>query len=1347
MSTPDAQQAARPRRNDADEDALAATVMVEFHRMVKQATLYVSENEAQRQQILAVQQAVLEFGRQTGSNPRIYFADKSVYIGRRLFRAGRHVYEAALDVASVLARFGIDEIAIGYDIQVDELKSFQQALGLALRNAGPPPQTVRYSRLRLRKGRPLKARRMNEQASPQEVLVRSYCLAVVAVRRFLESVQRGKFESIQNVQRVAEQLVDITNEMTTNQSPAFLAGVVLYNVRHESAGRAVNAALLSLAMARKLTEQLSTLSRIAIASLLYDVGLPRVAGTGPDGEDRVGVMMPRVGIEQERELPAATAMVLTALSGCSDAGVMHTALVYEALSLNLRDNAQPAYGSAHPYSLEARVVATSRRFTELLADADEERTAEQAMMAVLGETRDEADRTTARLLMAALGMYPTGTMVELSTGQVARVVRTPNDPKRFGFPVVVPVLDASGGRIDGAEPIDLEQACADGVRITRVVALGSPAMAAAQPRVAVAPPRAPAATSPVTPASRTSPATPHTPLSLPTFPVPRTPSESLPPLEAIDFGQNLGRTADTSDALALEVPEDGGELAPFGAEVQTDAQVGISETGDELAVDFASALTDGANRESPFVDDPLAVQFAPEADDALDVGFQLDEELELELELEEEFDSAPPAPPPPPPAPPRIATAAPLLELSLDASETMPSADFFDEAAADVAAAFARIELSSEAFEEPLLDEDASRRMFERAQPTTEWFEERADGLTPTAQGGLKKTPLIHLLVYLLDQRLSGTVVFAAAGDALCAFQCEAGVPSKVRAPPGIAPLDEVLASIGLAEAEVLEPAVQAIERTGELLGAHLVNRELIDPSMLEIGLNLQASRKLEHMFELGEETSYMFFAGHQLLASYGGTESTPVDPLALITAGVRRPGQSALIEHTLGRLANLVLSIHPRAEVLRLGFEAEENSVIELLLERPRPLAALLQTAAVSAAIVKRTVYTLAITRSLNLGAQARPPVGVEVAGAAPVSGNAVAPPSLPPSFAPHAGSAPGPARAPAAPLMSPPSAPPAKLAASTSSAPASVRSRPAVEQSRGATVSSTVPSAQSGAPSAGPLASGTPAPPAVALGGSRKGLTREEVAARAASLESENFFQLLGVDAETPNSAVQSAYFSLAKVWHPDRSPADLHDLKPVVAKVFARITEAFQTLTDAARRAAYLESLKSGSGAERDLLEKAVDSAMMFQKAEVLFKRGSLAQAELILQRCVDSDPQPEYLSLLAWVQVLRLGDPPVLQPGQKLDRYVAHLKLLDQALALSPDYERGIFYRAEVHKRSGAYELALHDYKRVAQLNPRNIDAARELRLHSMRKQNASQSKPGQAPTSPQGSLFGKLFKKE
>ncbi len=245
-----------------------------------------------------------------------------------------------------------------------------------------------------------------------------------------------------------------------------------------------------------------------------------------------------------------------------------------------------------------------------------------------------------------------------------------------------------------------------------------------------------------------------------------------------------------------------------------------------------------------------------------------------------------------------------------------------------------------------------------------------------------------------------------------------------------------------------------------------------------------------------------------------------------------------------------------------------------------------------------------------------------------------------------------------------------------------------------------------------------------------------------RAAAIEKQNYFEILGVAVDTPTPAVQTAYFQLAKVWHPDRAPADLADLKPAIAKIFARISEAFQTLQDPTKRAAYLESMKSGGGtnAERELLEKALDADMLFQKAEVLFKRGSLAQAELLVQRCVDADPQPDYQALLAWIQALRVGDPPVLAPGQKVDTYQPQIRLLDAALAESPTFEKALFYRAELYKRSGMTEQAIRDFKKVVQLNPRNIDAAREVRIHEMRNPKASQPQQG-------GGLFGKLFKKE
>lgn len=1469
MSTTAPQQAARPKAPGADEDLLATAVMVELHRLVKQATLYTSENEAQRQQLLSVQQAIHDFGRRTGANPRIYFADKSVYIGRRLFRAGRQVYESALEVAEILKRFDIDEVALGYDISVDELRQFQTTLGLALRNAGPAPNTFRYARLRLRKGRPLKARRMNEDLSPQEVLVRSYCLAVVAVRRFLEALQLGKLDTVVAIQRVAEQLVDVTHEMTSKQSPAFLAGVVLYNVRGESAGRAVNAAMLALAMTRQLSDQLSTLSRVAMASLLYDVGLPRVTGAGPDGEGRVGSMLPRVGIEQERELPAATAAVVTAINGCSDAGMMHAALTYEALSLNLRANARNAYGGVHAPSIEARIVATSRRFTELLADPEEERTAEQAMMALMREGREEADKTTARLLMAALGMYPTGTTVELSNGTIARVIQTPNDPKRFGFPVVQPVLDASGGRLEHVDPIDLEQASHGGLYVTRVMALGDGSDGADQGRFgsqrpsssARATTRVPGAASTVPPASSAphpssiaptvAPQMPEAPATAeaaddgmhhdaerrartmqsvegPTSPQPipigrvgltpaprQRPTQESPGVEPPPpnpnpfrqsseerFGEAIAGAVPDSDALSVNLPDTDGQLDAFGAGLNA-----IVDDRDARAREraFGGAATHARSKSiAPILDDAIAV----------DLGTALD------------------------------------AALSGDGS-AFPYQD--DEQPVESVSALG---LRDDLVLTPL-DAEAERRIAERAMPVTAWFDERAAGLSPSAEGTLAKTPLTHLFVYLLDQSLTGTVILSAAdGATACAFYCERGTPLNVRTPNHVALLDSVLESLGLADHDTLARAVATIKRTGELLGEHLVRNDIVDSDSLELALKIQATRKLEYLLDLPDDTNYYFFESHDLLAGYGGLDRAATDPLALIATGVRRRRRDPRIDHTLARLGRLKLTIHPDANIGRLALDSDESAVVTQLLSISSTLHELAHARVASVEVLKCTVYVLAITRSLYLGAQARGPVGssyvpvpsskpkatteaavVEDSAAAPVasvpepptspspgqetppaaddepeSGTVVMdsedlisapvsdsgavvprrapppPPAIPPARPPVA-SVP-PQRASVAPPLPPPPRPSSPVAGSpiipAPSPP--LRPRPPVATSRvtpprmptpGTSPAAGPPSNRRGAasaaeeaqapsparpstpvaapprpsaPAAAPPRPSTPvaarpdatapAPAPAPAAGPRKGPTREEVLKRASEIDQQNYFEILGVAPDTPTPAVQSAYFQLAKSWHPDRAPADLEDLKPESGRIFARISEAFQTLQDPTKRAAYVESMKSGGGtnAERELLEKAVDSAMLFQKAEVLFKRGSLAQAEVLIQRCVDADPQPDYQALLAWIQALRLGDPPTLAPGQKVDTYQAQIRLLDAALSESPTFEKALFYRAELYKRSGMTDQALRDFKKVVQLNPRNIDAAREVRIHDMRSGRLSQPQQG-------GGLFGKLFKKE
>jgi curved DNA-binding protein CbpA len=239
--------------------------------------------------------------------------------------------------------------------------------------------------------------------------------------------------------------------------------------------------------------------------------------------------------------------------------------------------------------------------------------------------------------------------------------------------------------------------------------------------------------------------------------------------------------------------------------------------------------------------------------------------------------------------------------------------------------------------------------------------------------------------------------------------------------------------------------------------------------------------------------------------------------------------------------------------------------------------------------------------------------------------------------------------------------------------------------------------------------------------------------VATTVASIGQQTYFEILGIEPDSPSSEVQSSYFELARLWHPDRIPAELSDLKPQVSRVFARINEAFQTLSHPERRAEYTELVRSGGGTTRDreILERAVDSAMLFQKGEIYFKKGDYAQAEMHVRQAVEADPeQPEYTALLAWIQAHRLE----ATPAHRHD-YSRQIHMLDEVIEKDPEYERARFYRGTLLKRSGKLDAAHADFRAVVKLNPRNIDAAREVRLFQMRKRDA-----------PDG-LLGRLFKKK
>ena len=100
----------------------------------------------------------------------------------------------------------------------------------------------------------------------------------------------------------------------------------------------------------------------------------------------------------------------------------------------------------------------------------------------------------------------------------------------------------------------------------------------------------------------------------------------------------------------------------------------------------------------------------------------------------------------------------------------------------------------------------------------------------------------------------------------------------------------------------------------------------------------------------------------------------------------------------------------------------------------------------------------------------------------------------------------------------------------------------------------------------------------------------------------------------------------------------------------------------------------------------------------------------------------------------------------------------IRMLDKAISLSNRCEKAYFWRGMLYKRLGKMEVAQKDFKRVADMNPRNIDAVREVRLHTMRASGRGSmpppppagrdsSPPGRATDDKKGpNIFGRLFKK-
>ena len=216
-------------------------------------------------------------------------------------------------------------------------------------------------------------------------------------------------------------------------------------------------------------------------------------------------------------------------------------------------------------------------------------------------------------------------------------------------------------------------------------------------------------------------------------------------------------------------------------------------------------------------------------------------------------------------------------------------------------------------------------------------------------------------------------------------------------------------------------------------------------------------------------------------------------------------------------------------------------------------------------------------------------------------------------------------------------------------------------------------------------------------------------------------DLYAILGVPAGGGKDQIKSAFLNLAKVFHPDRLPASLPQYQAKITTVFESIREAYETLYDDAKRAAYMSQKLTGAAAGGAAPAKTAQQADdLLRMGEVFFKKRDYKSAEQHFARAHAIDKGAVSLAAQGWAIYM--------DPTRRAEAATSK-QLMEQALKLDRNCDRAHYQLGVIARVEGDMTKAENHFREAVRVNPRHLEANQELRLIEMRKRKDGGKKGG------------------
>ena len=142
----------------------------------------------------------------------------------------------------------------------------------------------------------------------------------------------------------------------------------------------------------------------------------------------------------------------------------------------------------------------------------------------------------------------------------------------------------------------------------------------------------------------------------------------------------------------------------------------------------------------------------------------------------------------------------------------------------------------------------------------------------PTAQGTFASTPLPHVLIHALNERLTGTFELSGRNFPAGTFLVIDGHPAKARTMVDHY-LVRVMQEVGIMTEGQVNNWLPRLLMSEELHGRALVRKKVLTPEQVDLGLRAQLVRQMQTIVELPPETVFRYYDEVDSLAGYGDSE------------------------------------------------------------------------------------------------------------------------------------------------------------------------------------------------------------------------------------------------------------------------------------------------------------------------------------------------------------------------------------------------------------------------------------------------------------------------------------------